>query len=110
MGSIVAGGLELTLFVTDANVEIHGRLAQADCKGAVDIGEQPVLDRLQLVFARAACRRLAELLCSHAQVAREIFVQVARVGGIRGLGHCLLGAHAVLFDERAEHVPLAAVT
>ena len=104
-----AGEHELVVLVAQADVELHGGLAQAGDEQACDLAHHLLLHGAQVVGADAGLVALAQALGGSAQVAGEVGVHVARVGRAGRLGHGLLGHHAVLAHEGTEHVPLAAV-
>ena len=109
LGREGAGEHELVVLVAQAHGEARGRLPQADGQQVVDLVHHLLLHGAQVGHLDAGLVALAQALGGTAQVAREVAVHVAGVSRAGGLGHGLLGHHAVLLHEAAEHIPLTAV-
>ena len=86
-----------------------GRLAQADAEQAVDLAQHPGLVGAQLVQALALLVQLAQDAGILPQLLGQRQIHLAAAGRSLGLGVSGRGHHAVLLDQIAEHIPLAAV-
>ena len=86
-----------------------GRLAQADAEQAVNLAQHPGLAGAQLVQVLALLVQLAQDAGILPQLLGQRHIHLAAAGRSLGLGVSGLGHHAVLFDQIAEHIPLAAI-
>ena len=91
--------------------EVHGlrRFAEAHTQDAVDLGEHGTTCVVYFLLRLAFAHELAQLERVLTQHAVEHGVEFRRVLGHRGVGHGLQRHHAVLLDERADRVEVAAV-
>ena len=100
---------QLVVLIAQANLKVRGGLAQGDDKQTINLAHHFFFHAQKIVVGSTSGLRLAQALCSPAQITGQISVQVVGARRVCRLGHGLFGAHTVLFDEALKHVPLSAI-